>query len=34
MEAFAGNGRDSIETPFRDLMGDSLTPDITFAAPV
>jgi hypothetical protein len=23
MEAFGGNNRDSIQTPFRDLIGDS-----------
>jgi hypothetical protein len=27
MEAFAGNVQDSIETPFRDLIGDSQNPD-------
>ena len=25
LETFGGNGRDSIETPFRDLIGDSIT---------
>ena len=28
MEAFGGNIRDSIETPFRDLIGDSVTPNV------
>jgi hypothetical protein len=30
MEAFGGNNRDSIQTPFRDLIGDSSTPDVPF----
>jgi hypothetical protein len=30
MEAFGGNSPDSIETPFRDLIGDSMTPDVIF----
>jgi hypothetical protein len=30
MEAFGGNIRDSIQTPFRDLTGDSASPDLPF----
>jgi hypothetical protein len=29
-EGFGGNIRDSIETPFRDLIGDSVTSDVPF----
>ncbi len=28
MEAVGGSIRDSIETPFRDLIGDSVTPNV------
>jgi hypothetical protein len=32
MEARGGNGRDSIETPFKNLIGDSQPLDDTFSA--
>jgi len=34
MEARGGNGQDSIETPFRNLIGDSYALDATFSRPV
>jgi hypothetical protein len=30
MEAFGGNVRDSIDTDFKDLIGDSINPDVPF----
>jgi hypothetical protein len=29
-ETFGGSGRVSIETPFRDLIGDSIAPAVPF----